>query len=103
MTAGVLVSALDIYNNGLAQLLTVTLLGVDEAGYQRDVSVQIGVLVGDTNGDGVVNSADAQLTRNRSGQTTYGTNFRSDCNLDGSINSADALIVRARSGTNIPQ
>ena len=33
-----------------------------------DVSVPMGVLIGDTNGDRFVNSGDALQTRNRSGQ-----------------------------------
>jgi len=62
----------------------------------------MGVLLGDSNGDGTVNSGDAQQTRTRSGQLTDATNFRSDYNLDGTINSGDAFIVRARSGQTIP-
>ncbi|MFL6595188.1 MAG: PQQ-dependent sugar dehydrogenase [Chthoniobacterales bacterium] len=92
----------DLTNVSNAQLLTVSLIGVTNGGITRDVSVQIGVLIGDTNSDGTVNSADATITRNRSGQTTDGTNFHSDYNLDGFINSADATIVRARSGTMVP-
>jgi hypothetical protein len=59
------------------------------------------VLVADVNGDGYVNSADATVTRTRSGQATNATNDRADVNHDGSVNSADATIVRARSGTSI--
>jgi hypothetical protein len=62
----------------------------------------MGVLVGDTNGDGFVNSGDSLQTRNRSGQTTDLTNFRSDVNADGFINSGDTTLVRARSGTFLP-
>jgi len=62
----------------------------------------MGVLVGDSNGDGTVNSGDAQQTRNRSGQTADGTIFRSDVNTDGTVNSGDAFIVRDRSGTGLP-
>ena len=62
----------------------------------------MGVLVGDTNGDGIVNAGDTLQTRSRSGQTTTATNFRSDVNLDGSINSGDQIVVRSRSGTVLP-
>ena len=58
----------------------------------------MGVLVGDTNGDRFVNAGDALQTRNRSGQATDATNFRSDVNTDGFVNSGDTLIVRANSG-----
>jgi hypothetical protein len=64
--------------------------------------LRAGFLVGDVNGDGSVNAADATSARNASGQTAAGSNFRSDCNADGSINSADAAIVRGHSGNGLP-
>ena len=60
------------------------------------------MLIGDTNGDRVVNAGDALQTRNRAGQATDGTNFRSDVNLDGFVNSGDTTAVRARSGNSVP-
>ena len=85
-----------------AQRITVTLLGVNDGTSTGDVGVQMGVLVGDTNGDGFVNSGDSLQTRNRSGQATDATNFRSDVNVDGFVNSGDSFIVRSRSGTFLP-
>jgi hypothetical protein len=64
--------------------------------------VPIGVLLSDTNGDGFVHAGDAQQTRNRSGQATDATNFRSDVNTDGFVNSGDTTAVRTRSGTFLP-
>ncbi len=61
-------------------------------------SLAIGFFVGDTNGDHFVNAGDALQTRNRSGQATDATNFRSDVNIDGTINSGDQIVVRVRSG-----
>jgi len=85
-----------------AQRITVTLFGVNNGVTTGNVSVPMGVLLGDANGDGSVNSADTAITRNRSGQPPDATNFRSDYNVDGFINAADATIVRARSGQFIP-
>jgi len=85
-----------------AQRITVTLLGVNNGTSTGDVGVPMGVLVGDSNGDGFVNSGDALQTRNRSGQITDTTNFRSDVNTDGLVNSGDTTVVRARSGTSLP-
>ncbi len=62
----------------------------------------MGVLLGDTNGDGFVNAGDAVQTRSRAGQGTNATNFRSDVNADGFVNSGDTTVVRARSGTALP-
>jgi hypothetical protein len=81
------------------QILTVGLENVSTGGAPANVSVQMRVLLGDTNNDGAVNSGDAQQTRNRSGQVTDADNFLSDVNLDGSVNSGDAFIVRSQSGT----
>ena len=85
-----------------AQNITVSLLGVSNGTSTADVGVQMGVLVGDTNGDRFVNSGDAIQTRSRSGQATDTTNFRSDVNADGFVNSGDTTVVRARSGTFLP-
>jgi hypothetical protein len=87
-----------------AQAITVSLTNVnDSAGNSRSsVPTSMDVLVGDTNGDGFVNTGDALQTRNRSGQATDVTNFRSDVNADGSVNSGDTTVVRARSGTFLP-
>ena len=54
------------------------------------------------NASGGVNSGDALATKNRSGQSTDETNFRSDVNCDASLNSGDALVVKARSGNSVP-
>jgi len=64
--------------------------------------IPMGVLVGDTNGDRVVNSGDALQTRSRSGQATDAVNFRSDLNTDGFVNSGDTIAVRSRSGNALP-
>ena len=82
-----------------AQTINVTLNNVNGS---TNMTIPMRVLIGDTNGDGFVNSGDAQQTRNRSGQTTDATNFRSDVDADGFINSGDTTIVRARSGTALP-
>jgi CSLREA domain-containing protein len=86
------------------QDVTVSVANITDVlgGALGNVSVTMGVLLGDSNGDRTVNSGDAQQTRNRSGQTTSAANFRSDYNLDGTINSGDATLVRSRSGQSIP-
>lgn len=84
-------------------VLNVTVTGaVDSLGNAiSPVPIQMGVLLGDTNGDRSVNSGDATQTRSRSGLLTDATNFRSDVNTDGVVNSGDATIVRARSGNGL--
>jgi hypothetical protein len=82
--------------------ITITLSGVNDGVAIGNVTIPAGFLIGDANGDGIVNSADATITRNASGVNTNSTNFRADYNLDGSLNSADATAVRARSGNALP-
>ena len=84
------------------QKITFTLFGVNDGTSTGDVGVAMGVLIGDTNGDGSVNAGDTTQTRSRSGQTTNATNFRSDVTTDGVVNSGDTTAVRAKSGTSLP-
>jgi hypothetical protein len=82
--------------------MTLRLVGVNNGTATNDVSVPIGVLLGDTNWNGVVNAADVAQTKSRLGQTVDGTNFRSDVNANGSINAADTAIVKQNSGISLP-
>jgi hypothetical protein len=84
-----------------ASSITVHLLGVTAGGASATVDVPMKVLLGDANADTFVNSADATVVRNESGQLTDDNNFRSDINVDGVINSADATIVRNKSGSSV--
>ena len=86
-----------------AQNITITLTGVLNAtGATGNVSIKMGVLTGDTNADGFVNSADISQTKARSGQAVGSSNFRSDLNTDGFLNSADISLVKSKSGTALP-
>ncbi len=74
-----------------AQTLTISLTNLTDTFSQVIASATLGAsfLIGDTNGDRMVNAGDAVQTRDRSGQATDATNFRSDVNLDGLVNSGD--------------
>jgi hypothetical protein len=63
----------------------------------------MGVLVGDVNGNSIVNAADVAQTKARLGHTVDATNFRSDANANGSINAADTAIIKQNSGTSLPR
>ena len=88
----------------MAQYITVTLNSVlDTAGRNGNVTgPQMGVLIGDANGNGSVTSADIGQVKLQSGQVVTGTNFRTDLNANGSISSADVGLVKLRSGTGLP-
>ncbi|MDQ6764512.1 MAG: hypothetical protein M3Z22_00185 [Verrucomicrobiota bacterium] len=91
----------NLTNVSNAQVLMLNLIGVSGGGNSGNVTIPVGILLGDSNGDAAVNSGDSQQTRTRSGQQVDLTNYRSDVNLDGTINSGDSQIVRANSGTSI--
>ena len=93
----------DLTNVCNAQSITVTLFNVvTSMGLVGDFSATMGVLVGDTNGDGTVNSADISQTKSQSGIPLTTSNLREDLTVDGTINSADISLVKAASGTSLP-
>ena len=62
-----------------------------------NVTIAMGVLIGDVNGNGAVNASDVALTKSRSGQPVAAATFRSDVNANGSINAADVSLVKKKS------
>ena len=87
-----------------AQVITVSLTNVtDSAGnFSNAVSVPMGVLLGDVNGSGDVDSADVFLVRQQTLHTVTASNFREDINASGDIDSADVFIVRQQALTSLP-
>ncbi len=78
-----------------AQVLTLSTSG----GSVSPATVPIGFLVGDTNGNRIVNASDVSQTKSRIGQTVDASNFRSDVNANGTINASDASQVKANIGS----
>jgi glucose/arabinose dehydrogenase len=87
-----------------AQYLTVTLTNVvDVAGNtSSSLSATMGVLLGDTTGNGLVNSADISDVQLQSGQALTASNCKEDLTVNGAINSADISFVQTQSGTGLP-
>ena len=71
-------------------------------GTLASASTEIGFLIGDVNGDAVVNAGDTVQVRNNSGVTLDNTNFQYDLNIDGMVNVGDTIVVRAKSGDCLP-
>lgn len=84
------------------QTITVNLLNASTGGPATDIAVRMSLVLGDTNGDAVVNSGDIGQTKSRSGELADEDNFRSDVTIDGAINSADVGLVKSKSGTSLP-
>jgi hypothetical protein len=84
------------------QRITVTLFNVNDGTHMGNVPISMGVLVGDVNGNAVVNASDVSLTKSQVGQAVSSSNFREDVNADGVINSVDVAQVKSRVGTALP-
>jgi hypothetical protein len=85
-----------------AQRITITLTGVNDGTHTADVSVPMGVLFGDVDGSGRVDSGDVFSVRQQTGQSPTSSNFRNDVNTSGRIDSGDVFAVRQQTGTGLP-
>ncbi|PYL05382.1 MAG: hypothetical protein DME32_00010 [Verrucomicrobia bacterium] len=89
-----------------AQRIVITLFSVSDGTNTNNVSVPMGVLLGDSNNNGFVTSTgspnDVTLTQSKVGQILSGSNFREDVNLNGVINSTDVNLVQSKVGTKLP-
>ena len=74
----------------------------DQGNTLSSATATVGLLLGDANGDRVVDPADYQYVRSFKGQNIDGTNFRADLNGDGFISSADVTLVKQQQGTSLP-
>ena len=93
---------IDLTGVSNAQTLVLTLFAVSDGVNTSDLSIPMGVLLGDTNGNGAVTSSDIGQTKAQSGQPVSAANFRMDVNANGAINSSDIGQVKAQSGATLP-
>jgi hypothetical protein len=93
---------INLTNVSNAQRFNINLLGVNDGTSTRDISVPMGLLIGDTTGNGAVNSSDIAQTQSQSGQVVNASNFREDVTANGQINSSDIATVQSKSGTALP-
>ncbi len=86
------------------QHLVVALIGVLDINNAAlgSQSARMDLLVGDTTGNGFVNSSDIAQTQSQSGQPVTASNFREDVTGNGLINSSDISLVQSLSGTGLP-
>jgi uncharacterized MnhB-related membrane protein len=98
VTSGNVVT-IPLTNAANAQTINVTLNNVNGS---TNVTIAMGVLIGDVNGNAVVNSSDVSLTKAQVGTPVSGSNFREDVNVNGIISSTDVALVKAKVGTALP-
>ena len=84
------------------QRITVTLSSVSDGTNTGDIPISMGVLVGDTTANGIVNAGDVALTKSQVGATVGAGNFREDVNANGTISSTDVAIVKSDIGHALP-
>lgn len=82
--------------------LLVSLNGVSNGFDSSDEYIPVGILLGDTSGNGSVNASDVSQTKVQSGQTVTNANFRTDVNVNGTTNASDVSLVKSRAGTALP-
>jgi hypothetical protein len=87
-----------------AQVITVGLTNVTDStgNFSSSVPATMGVLIGDTTANRIVNSSDIAQTQSQSGQAVTASNFREDVTVNGAINSSDISLVQSKSGTALP-
>jgi hypothetical protein len=85
-----------------AQRLSITLSAVNDGINTADVVVPVGVLLGDVNASGRVDSTDVFQVRQQTLQNTNSSNFRMDVDESGRIDSTDIFITRQQTLTSLP-
>jgi len=86
------------------QTITVSLTNVHDASgnVSSVVNRSMGVLVGDTNGNGVVSNTDVATVKSQVAATVNASNFRNDVNANGVISNTDVAATKAQVGTVLP-
>ena len=85
-----------------AQRLAVTMSTVDDGPNTGSVAIPMGVLLGDANNSGRVDSGDLTKVRQNNLQLPNTNNFQADVNASGRIDSGDVTLVRQRNLTALP-
>jgi hypothetical protein len=87
-----------------AQMIALTFSGISNGTTTKNVSIPIGVLLGDAGNDGAVDSTDLSETQSLalSGQPVNRSTFRFDINHDGFINNLDVKLIQSKLGTHLP-
>lgn len=96
------VVTVDLTGISSGQIIVVNLAGVSDGINTSDVEATMAVLVGDSNGNGAVNSSDVAQTKSQIGQPLSAANFREDVNVNGAINSSDVSQIKSNIGADLP-
>lgn len=92
----------NLTNVSNAQVIQITLTGVNDGTNSSSVNIPMAVLLGDTTASGSVNASDVSQVKAQSGAAVSANNFRADITVSNSINSSDVAAAKAASGTALP-
>jgi hypothetical protein len=84
-----------------AQTVNITLQGVNAGGLSTDVSVPVGLLIGDVNVTRNVDGNDVSATQSQTRQRVENANFRMDVNATGVIDGNDVSAVQTKTRTRL--
>jgi hypothetical protein len=85
-----------------AQTIRIKLNNVSDGTNRNNVSVPMGVLLGDVNATRLVDGTDVSLVQGHTGKTAKSTNFRFDVDASGLIDGNDVSLVKSKLGTRLP-
>jgi hypothetical protein len=85
------------------QRLGVTLTNVNSGSGSGNILIPMGILAGDTSGNGAVSTTDVAQTKTAASTgTVTASNFRTDVNANGTVNTTDVSVVKSKSGNLLP-
>ncbi|HYK51870.1 MAG TPA: autotransporter-associated beta strand repeat-containing protein [Terriglobales bacterium] len=85
-----------------AQIISVGLFDLNDGTETTNLVIPMGILIGDVDGNRVVNASDVVRAKLQLGQPVTGSNFRTDVIPNGVINASDVFQVKFRLGTSLP-
>jgi dockerin type I repeat protein/beta-propeller repeat-containing protein len=87
-----------------AQIITVSLANLTDAAgnFSSSISMQLGVLVGDVDGNGGVSGSDVNSCKAQVGAELTTNNFRADVNADGNVTGSDVNTIKTQVGALLP-
>ncbi len=85
-----------------AQRIVVTLFGVSDGINTNNVTIPMGVLLGDVNATGGVDGNDVSAVQSHTRQLLNATNFQYDVNVTGGIDGNDVSAVQAHTRSGLP-
>jgi hypothetical protein len=92
----------NLSNVSNAQTLTINLVGVSDGTHSANVSVPMGVLLGDVTANKVVSNTDVASIKTQVAAPVAASNFRNDVNANGIISNTDVSTTKAQVGTVLP-